>query len=263
MTVILKIIKYELRDVFRGKWLIIYGILFWLMTDLLLRFSGQSSHVIMSLVNIVLIFIPLVSVIFGTLYLYNSREFIVLLLSQPINRMHLYIGMYIGIAIPLVSGFTVGISIPILYSGLENISELLAIILILATGIILTLIFLALAFMIALGTEDRAKGLGFAILLWLFFTVIYDGLILIAIYLYSDYPLEHATIFMSLMNPIDLGRIIILMQFDIAAMMGYTGAVFQRFFGSSLGLMISVGAMAIWIFWPLYGGLRRFLRKDF
>ncbi len=263
MNVILKIIKYELQDVFRGKWLIIYGMLFWLMTDLLLRFSGQSSHVIMSLVNIVLIFIPLISVIFGTLYLYNSREFIVLLLSQPINRMHLFMGMYIGIAIPLVSGFTIGIIIPFLYSGLENNTGLLAIILLLGTGIILTLIFLALAFMIALSTEDRAKGLGFAILLWLFFTVVYDGLVLIAIYLYSDYPLEHATIFMSLLNPIDLGRIMIVMQFDIAAMMGYTGAVFQRFFGSSMGLLFTAGAMAIWIFWPLYGGLKRFLRKDF
>jgi hypothetical protein len=42
-------------------------------------------------------------------------------------------------------------------------------------------------------------------------------------------------IILSALNPIDLGRILFLMKFDIAALMGYTGAVFQRFFGSGLG----------------------------
>ncbi len=263
MNAIIKIIGYELQDVFRGKWMLLYGLLFWLITDLLLRFGGESSNVILSLINIVLIFIPLVSIIFGTLYLYNSREFIELLLAQPINRKHLFFGMYFGIAIPLTTGFVLGTSIPMLYFGIKNLSDLLALAMLLSTGINLTLVFLALAFLISLSTEDRAKGLGFAILLWLIFTVVYDGLILIAIYLYSDYPLEYATILMSLLNPIDLGRIMMVMQFDVAALMGYTGAVFQRFFGSGLGLLISAAVMVLWIFLPLYGGLRKFTGKDF
>jgi Cu-processing system permease protein len=171
--------------------------------------------------------------------------------------------MYIGIVIPLISGFVAGIGIPLLYSGIQSRADIIPLSILLGTGIVLTMIFLAMAFLISLGTEDRAKGLGYAILIWLFFNVIYDGLILILIYLYSEYPLEHATIVMSLLNPIDLGRLLILMQFDIAAMLGYTGAVFQKFFGSLYGVLISGSMMLIWITVPLYSGLRIFLRKDF
>ncbi len=37
---------------------------------------------------------------------------------------------------------------------------------------------------------------------------------------------------LSALNPIDLSRILILLQLDVSAMMGYTGAVFKDFFGT-------------------------------
>ena len=70
-------------------------------------------------------------------------------------------------------------------------------------------------------------------------------------------------IVLSALNPIDLGRILFLMKFDIAALMGYTGAVFQRFFGSSLGIIISFACLFIWIFVPLFLSNRFFKKKDF
>jgi len=70
-------------------------------------------------------------------------------------------------------------------------------------------------------------------------------------------------IILSALNPIDLGRILFLMKFDIAALMGYTGAVFQRFFGSSLGVIISVICLLVWIIVPFYLSSRFFKKKDF
>jgi Cu-processing system permease protein len=53
------------------------------------------------------------------------------------------------------------------------------------------------------------------------------------------------------------------MKFDIAALMGYTGAVFQRFFGSSLGVIISVVCLFVWIIVPFFLSSRFFKKKDF
>lgn len=263
MNTTLKITKYEFNDVIRSKWVILYTVLFFLISDSLLRFGGENTRVMLSLMNVILIVIPLVSIIFGNLYLYNSREFIELLLSQPIDRKHLYIGMYSGVAVPLTAGFVIGITLPFVYFGISNVREIQSLMILLVVGVLLTVLFLALAFLISVLNQDRVKGLGFSILLWLFFSVIYDGSLLLFIYTFSDYPLEKALLILSMLNPVDLGRIAILIHFDISALMGYTGAVFQDFFGTSAGLLISFAVMIIWIITPFYLGLKKFIRKDF
>jgi Cu-processing system permease protein len=53
------------------------------------------------------------------------------------------------------------------------------------------------------------------------------------------------------------------MQFDFAALMGYTGAVFERFFGGPLGTIVSLTVLLTWAATPFYLGMRLFTRKDF
>jgi Cu-processing system permease protein len=132
-----------------------------------------------------------------------------------------------------------------------------------ATGVLLTLVFTALACLVALAFEDRATGLGVALLLWLGAAVLYDGVVLLIAVVFADYPLELPMIGLMLANPIDLGRVLLLLRFDIAALMGYTGAVFERFFGSAGGVLLSAAALLLWTAVPLAIGLRRFRRKDF
>lgn len=263
MNTILKIGKHELYDVLRGKWVIAYTLFFWIITDSLFRFGGDSGRVILSLTNLVLIVIPLVSMMFGSLYLYNSREFIELLLSQPIDRRYLFMGMYGGIAIPVGLGFVIGTGLPFLYFGGRAVGDLFTLFLLLTAGFLLTLSFLALSFFIAVRIEDRLKGFGLTFLLWLFFTVIYDGVVLIFVHAFGDYPLERVMIVLSMLNPLDLVRIALLMEMDAAVMMGYTGAVFQKFFGSLAGMLIALGSMLVWIILPFYLGLKSFVKKDF
>ena len=59
------------------------------------------------------------------------------------------------------------------------------------------------------------------------------------------------------------GRILLLLQLDTAALMGYTGAVFERFFGSAVGIAIAGSALVLWTLIPVGLGLRRFRTKDF
>ena len=60
-----------------------------------------------------------------------------------------------------------------------------------------------------------------------------------------------------------LALVLLLLTFDTAALMGYTGAVFEQFFGSLTGTAISFGALAVWLAVPLIWGQRAFRKKDF
>ena len=64
-------------------------------------------------------------------------------------------------------------------------------------------------------------------------------------------------------NPVDLARVLMLLRFDVPALMGYTGAVFERFFGGAGGTLAAISALVLWTVGPLLLGARSFRRKDF
>lgn len=256
-----KIIKYTFLDLLRSKWLLLYALFFILITDTLFRFGGGSERVILSLMNVILFIIPLVSIIFGLIYIYNSREFLEMMLSQPVARVSLYSGLYLGLVVPLMLAFMLGVGVPFWLHAAELRPEPFG--MLIGAGISLTLIFTALAFVLALRYEEKVKGFGITLLAWLIFAVLYDGLVLfIAIY-YQDYPLEKPLIALSLLNPIDLARILLLLQSDFSALMGYTGAIFHKFFGSSLGILVASMSLLAWAAAPFAVGMRLFAKKDF
>jgi Cu-processing system permease protein len=263
MNTAAKVVRFQLHDLLRNRWLLGYTVVLLGLTSALLWLGGGGERAIVSLLDVVLILVPLTSVMFGTLYLYNAREFIELLLAQPVGRPAMFAGLYAGLTVPLVGGFSLGIGLPLLISSATVSIPARALIILLATGILLTLIFTAVAFLLALRFEDRARGLGAALAVWLAFAVLYDGLVLLVVLAFGDYPLESPLLALTVLNPVDLGRVLLLLQFDIAALMGYTGAVFQRFFGDTLGMATATAALFIWVLVPLTIGLRWFRRRDF
>ena len=131
-----------------------------------------------------------------------------------------------------------------------------------ATGLFLTVVFVSIATLAASFTRDKAKGIGLSILLWLCFSLIFDALLLFLLFQFQDYPLEKAMVIFSFLNPIDLSRIQILLQLDISALMGYTGAVFREFFGNTTGIILSFSGLTVWVIVPLLISLKKFNRKD-
>jgi len=258
------IISYQWKDLFRDKWLIGYALIYLVLTDALIRFGGGGPKALLSLSNIMLLFVPLVSLIYGVIYLYQSREFVELLLAQPLDRKSLFAGLYGGLAIPLCLAFVVGAGLPLFYTGVWVQTGFQTMATVFGLGIALSLIFVGIGFLFGLKYfDERVKGFGFALVSWLLLAVLYDGLILLFVGTFGEYPLEKAIIGLSIINPIDLARIAVLMKFDISALMGYTGAVFSRFFGSYLGLLVSMVCLTLWIMLPAWGGLRLFNKKDF
>ncbi len=264
MRVYWQILRNEFQTLFRAKWVLGYGLIFLLLTDTLFRFSGGGTEVWVSVSNIMLLLIPIISLIYGILYIYQSRDYLELLLTQPVNRSTLFWGLYTGISAPLTVAFIIGSALPIGWHGGLASGSASQLFFVLALGSLLTFIFVGLGFVMGLYFyDDKIKGFGFSIVIWLFMAVIYDGLIMVIIFMFGDYSLETSVIFITMLNPMDIARILILMEFDISALMGYSGAVFNRFFGSNLGILVSGGMLVLWLAVPSWVGLRIFNRKDF
>jgi Cu-processing system permease protein len=258
-----KVARYQARDIARSRWLAAYALFFALVTEALLRFAGGDARSILSLATVVLYVVPLVTLVFGTIYLYNAREFIELLLAQPVARGRLFSGLYVGLAVPLALAAMLGVGAPFLLHGLAAPGQGTMLGALLGVAVALTAVFTAIAFCIALWAEDRLKGLGTAIGVWMLGAIVYDGLVLAAVAAFADYPLERPMLALILANPIDLARVVMLLQLDVSALMGYTGAVFQQFLGGVTGTLIAAAALALWVAVPLALGLRTFRRKDF
>ncbi len=261
-NVLAKIFQYELSDVIRGKGIIGYALFFLAITELLIRFSG-GAKALLSLMNVVLIVTPLVCLLFGAIYLYNARDFVEMLLVQPVNRGQMFWGLYFGLSAPLAMGFGLGVLIPFLLHQEEMAGYGAALLMLLLSGVLLSLAFVAFAFLVVTYQDDRARGLSTAFLIWFLTGIVYDGIMLLIVQGFAAYPLEVPTLVMVMLNPIDLARILLMLNFDIAAMMGYTGAVFEAFFGSSVGLVLALGMLIAWVAAPAWLAYRKFVVKDF
>lgn len=259
----IKILKYSFFDLMRSRWSYVYFAFYLLLGFVLLFLNNDVNKAIITLMNIIIVLTPLIGTIFGVMYYYNSKEFTELLLAQPIKRNTIFMGQYLGISISLTLSLILGLGIPFLMYGLFMSSAIFDFTLLLVVGTLLNFIFVALAFNIALSNENRIKGFGYAILLWLFMAVIYDGVFLISLVMFNEYPLDNFALISSMVNPIDLSRILILLKLDISALLGYTGAVFKRFFGTNFGLIVSFLVMFLWILLPVWRIKRKLKRKDF
>jgi len=252
-----KIIKYVVIDILRNKIILAYTIFLLALSLSIFNLEDSSAKGVLSLLNIVLIIVPMVSILFAAIYVYNSAEFLELLVSQPLKRKAIWLSMFTGLASSLVLSFFIGVGVPVmLYEfSATGITLIMA-------GMMLTVIFVAIAMLAAVQIRDKARGIGGVILLWLYFSLLFDGLVLFILFQFSDYPMEKAMVGITALNPIDLSRIMVLLKMDVSAMMGYTGAVFKGFFGTAAGLFATSLILLLWIAVPCWLSVRKFNRKD-
>ena len=259
----IKILKYSFYDLMRSRWSYVYFAFYLSLGFVLLFLNNDVNKAIITLMNIIIVLTPLIGTVFGVMYYYNSKEFTELLLAQPIKRSTIFMGQYLGISLSLTLSLVLGLGIPFVLYGLFQSAAVFDFSLLLLVGSLLNFIFVALAFNIALSNENKIKGFGYAILLWLFMAVIYDGLFLISLVVFNEYPLDKLALFATLFNPIDLSRILILLELDISALLGYTGAVFKTFFGTRVGFLLSFLAIALWVALPVWRMRLKLRKKDF
>lgn len=252
-----RLIKIILSDILKNKIIVIYTLILAVLAWGSFSLEDNSSKGLLTILNVILFTVPLVSILFGTIYLYNSSEFIELLLGQPIKRIKIWLSLFVALSLSMIIAFLLGAGIPLLLYASSTIGLLMILV-----GSLISIVFVALAFLSSILTRDKAKGIGIAIITWLFFALLFDGLVLFLLFQFSDYPIEKAMVGITAFSPIDLARIQILLQLDVSAMMGYTGAIFKDFFGTVTGLVVSFLLLCLWVIVPYFISLRKFKSKD-
>lgn len=252
-----KLLKYVLFDLLRSKVMLAYGLLLMVLTVSISALSGDRAHVAISLLNLILLLVPLVSLIFSTMYAYQLRDFMDLLLAQPVSRGDIFWGQYLGVSSALAFTFVLGCGCPVMVSGLTE-----PLLWLLIVGILLNFIFVGFGFGVVNWHADRVRGMATSLFIWFYTTLLFDALILLGLVVLQDYPLEKPALILSFLNPVDLARILILIKLDISALMGYTGALYRQLFGSGLGQILAFIVLLCWIIGPVLLAFKRFQKRD-
>ena len=248
---------YILKDLLKSKTILAFAVLLRLTTLGIGLIGQEAEKTQASVLTVVLLIVPLVSLLQAITYHYNALDFIEFMAVQPIKRSSILLGeawaQGVGISLSVLTGM--GIPLLILHPTPVSASLILV-----AIG--LTWAFSCLGLWIALLTTDKAKGTTYGLIAWFFFSGVLDGVLLIVLFNFPDYDLQYLGLIFNFINPIDLSRNLILMQMDAAALMGYSGAVFEQFFSGITAKWVAMGGFLLWTAVPIALALRKFSRKD-
>src|SRR6187551_3352752 len=113
ITQMTRVIKYIFYDILRTRFILLYTVFLFVSTMAMYQLDSDSGKVVLSLLNIVLMVVPLVSIVFTTIHFFNSYEFIEMMLAQPINRKVIFLGEYLAVASSLCAAYAVGVGLPV------------------------------------------------------------------------------------------------------------------------------------------------------
>lgn len=253
----LKVLKYTLIDLLRNRFVLGYAGLLFAIGQGLFMMEGDPMKAILSLVQLAMALVPLIAVVFTVVYLYDAQEFTQLLAVQPIARRSILLGQLLALCAAMLVAQGIGLGLPLLVHAAGRPALLLSL-----SGSALCVVFVVLGALIATRFREKARGVGMALVAWLLFVLVHDALLLALLFALSDYPIEPWIVPLAGLNPIDLARIIVMLEIDLAAMMGYTGAVYKNFFGSRVGMLVAALIMLLWTLIPAWSAVRAFQRKD-
>jgi Cu-processing system permease protein len=252
-----KVFKYTLVDLARNRFVLAYAFLLLLLSEGLFQIEGDPIKALLSLVQVVQALVPLIALIFTIVYIYDTQEFTQLLAVQPIGRSAIVGGRMLALGVALLTAQAFGLGLPLVVHARSIASVLLF-----GSAGALALVFSAIGTLIALKQRDKARGVGIGLAIWFLFVLVYDALLMWLMFAFSERPIEPLVVPLAALNPIDLARIAVMLRMDMAAMMGYSGAIYKEFFGSTSGIAVAMGIMAVWILWPTWVCFRYFRRKD-
>jgi Cu-processing system permease protein len=255
----MKILKYECLNILRNKWLIIYALLIAALTFALIIVGGSFSKALLSISNVIVVLVPLVSLLFTVVYWYYNEKYTEMLLTQPISRKSIFFARFLALVGSQSLSVSIGLLVPFLfYNGLSK-----GVFLNVLVAVLLTLTFVAIGLWIAINFNDRMKGVGLALGVWFFFSVIYDGLILLLLISLKEYPLDLLSGILGVSNPIGLGRVILLMFHNGSLLLGYAGSLAYKLLTQNSGYLVAIIVALLWLVIPLSFAKNKMLKKDF
>ena len=262
----------EAADSRRNRWFILFTIVFaGLALGLsLLGFSGIGTfgiagfgRTVASLINLVMLIVPLMGLMLGAISISGERErgSLLPLLAQPIMPTELLMGKYLGTAVALMAAILFGFGfsgIVIAWrGGLAQFSHYLMLV---GLTVLIGLVHLSIGFLISTFTSKSTTALSIALILWLAIVFISDlGLIGTTVVLRLAPPVLLA---FTLMNPVQVFKLatIYIIQGDME-ILGAVGLYAADVFGGFLFPMLMI-LFLLWVFLPLLLSLIVFQRRS-
>ena len=267
--------RQELILTLRSRWTQIFALVFAALA-LLVAWSGyiltggsgvqDFSRTAASLVQLVVLLVPLMSLIGGVLALSPERGAAELLFAQPIPRHSILLGKLTGLLAALLAAQAVGFGaaglVVFSQSGEEGLGGYL--LLVLGSGI-LTAVFLGLAGLLSAGAggRRRARSLALALVIWFAAVVLYDVAALGAASFLPSGLASRLLIVSVLVNPVDAVRTGALLGAEGTGAFGSASLAFFRFTQGPLnaGLLLA-GSLLFWILLPALLAIVRLRRAD-
>jgi Cu-processing system permease protein len=268
---VLILAQKELKDARRNRWFVLYTLAFTGLALALawLALSGIGNKGLAgfgrtgaSLINLVLLIIPLMGLTLGALSLAGERErgTMLYLLTQPISQAELLMGKFIGLALAILVSLVIGFGLSGLLiawqGGTTEAAQFLELVL-LAFG--LALASLSIGFLISATTRKSATAVGVALFFWLVFVFFGDlGLMGTAIVLRLD--IDQLFTF-ALLNPLQIFKMAAILAIrSNLEVLGPAGTYALRTYGSQLMIFL-LAILALWSILPLAGTYLVFRRK--
>jgi Cu-processing system permease protein len=272
---LLLVARQELVLAVRSRWTQIFAIVFATLA-LAVAASGyvlSGGHGVQdfartaaSLVQLVLLLVPLTSLLIGVLSLAPERGAAELLFSQPISRRTILLGKLLGLFEALVGAQALGFGaaglVIFAQSGNEGVAGF---VMLFAAATVLTGIFLGLAALLAATAigRRRTRALALALVVWFVAVVLFDVVALGLASLLPSGPASRVLIVGVLLNPVDTVRTAVLLGIEGAAAFGAASLAFLRFTRGPWGAAAMLGiSLLFWIAAPTLLAIRRLRRTD-
>lgn len=259
-----ELILFELRENVRSKWMFVFAGFLAISSGALNYFGDENGgRLVVSQMNLILFVVPLFSITFAGLTFNDSLPFAEVLLSKSLTRSQYFFGKYCGVSLSLFLSFLVGLGIPGVPFLFSDLKLAILFVELIFFGTILILVFVSLGFLLASFFKKGELIVSGALLVWLYFFLLFDSFVfMLSIYL-GDYPVEIPALLVILFNPVDLVRILIILQTKASVLLGFSGAFLIRSLGTSVVILLSILFLVFWVMMPLTISYKRFLVRNF
>lgn len=262
------IAQKEILSSLRNKWFLIYSVVFAALSLglSLIGLSGLENYGVSgfgrttaSLINMIILFVPLMGLTLGAMSIAYERErgTLLYILAQPVSYSEVLIGKYSGLALSILGSLLLGFGLSgfiiAIKGGTADLSGYLIFILL---TFLLALVSLSIGMFISGYLKNYDTTLGVSILIWLFL-VIFSDLGIIGTSFLVNLDINQVFI-LTLFNPIQVFKLSAVFSLkNNLEVLGPVGTYAFRNFGGNLqflliGIMLAVPAIFMWLTQKLF-----------
>ena len=272
-SIIWVLAQKELRDALRNRWFLLYTLAFIALSlafsYLALAGAGMVGfagfgRTAASLINLVLLIVPLMALTIGAQSLASEQEKSTLayLLAQPLNRIEVFVGKYLGLTLSLLASLTLGFGISGLVMALNGsgAADPSAYVKLVALAFLLSLTMLSIGFLISALTNKAGVAVGIGLFLWLAF-VFFGDLGMMGTVMALRLPIDNL-FWLSLSNPLQVFKMAAILDIRTTLdILGPAGIYAVQRYGDSL-FDLFLGVLVVWILLPAAVAYTYFHRKS-